>query len=235
MYKSLTPQIISVEPEPKGQAPAPSSGSFWLRLLHQPSTLAPVPPQQLPLLQRKVANLTSGLFKCWSLLRNNNMSTNVNIIKRSLQDSRYDSRHFSACDQGSHCVFLPRSAFFSRPGCLGLSMKNRVKSGFCEVINSSATSCDKSYKHNFILQCLHVHIRWESTHIGWRGTCSIGFISSYKIIAGVIYMLLALMPIEETVERRVRTDCLNFDVSLRIQIKKNKFQLQEESTGIIFL
>ena len=43
------------------------------------------------------------------------------------------------------------------------------------------------------------------------------------------------MPIEETVERRVRTDCLNFDVSLRIQIKKNKFQLQEESTGIIFL
>jgi len=28
------------------------------------------------------------------------------------------------------------------------------------------------------------------------------------------------MPIEETGETRVRTDCLNFDVSLRIQIKK---------------
>jgi len=33
-------------------------------------------------------------------------------------------------------------------------------------------------------------------------------------------MLLSLMPIEETGETRVRTDCLNFDVFLRIQIKK---------------
>jgi len=33
-------------------------------------------------------------------------------------------------------------------------------------------------------------------------------------------MLLPLMPIEETGETRVRTDCLNFDVSLCIQIKK---------------
>jgi len=37
------------------------------------------------------------------------------------------------------------------------------------------------------LQCLHAYIRWESTHIGWSRTCSIGFIFSYKIIARVIY------------------------------------------------
>jgi len=35
------------------------------------------------------------------------------------------------------------------------------------------------------------------------------------------------MPVEITDETRVRTDCLNFDVSLCIQIK-NKFQLEEE-------
>ena len=33
-------------------------------------------------------------------------------------------------------------------------------------------------------------------------------------------MLLSLMPIEETRETRVRTDCLNFNVSQCIQIKK---------------
>jgi len=47
--------------------------------------------------------------------------------------------------------------------------------------------------------------------------CSIVFISSYKINVDddVVYkMLLSLMPIEETGERRVRTDCLNFYVSL---------------------
>jgi len=33
-------------------------------------------------------------------------------------------------------------------------------------------------------------------------------------------MLLSLMPLEETGETRVRTDCLNFDDSLCIQIKK---------------
>jgi len=47
--------------------------------------------------------------------------------------------------------------------------------------------------------------------------CSIVFISSYKIIVDddvVHKMLLSLMPIEETSERRVRTDCLNFYVSL---------------------
>ena len=33
-------------------------------------------------------------------------------------------------------------------------------------------------------------------------------------------MLLCLMPVEATGEIRVRTDCLNFDVFLCIQIKK---------------
>jgi len=40
-------------------------------------------------------------------------------------------------------------------------------------------------------------------------------------------MLLSLMPIEETGETRVKTDCLNFVVSLSIQIK-NKFQLEKD-------
>jgi len=48
-----------------------------------------------------------------------------------------------------------------------------------------------------------------------------GFISSHKIIVEVIYIiLLFVMPVEETGETRVKTDCLNFNVSLCIQIKK---------------
>jgi len=56
-------------------------------------------------------------------------------------------------------------------------MKNRVKSVFFEVINSSAAQCVQQYKDNFTLQFLHAHI-------GWSRTCSIGFIFSYKIIVG---------------------------------------------------
>jgi len=61
-----------------------------------------------------------------------------------------------------------------------------------------------------------------------------GFTSSYKIIVGVIYIiLLCVTSIEVTSETRVRTDCLNFDVSLCIAYKlKNKFQLGEEGIGI---
>jgi len=40
---------------------------------------------------------------------------------------------------------------------------------------------------NRTLQCLHAHIRWESTHIRWSRTCSIGFIFSYNIIVRVTY------------------------------------------------
>jgi len=49
-------------------------------------------------------------------------------------------------------------------------------------------------------------------------------------------MILSQMPIEESGEIKVRTDCLNFDVFLSSVYKlKNKFQLEEEGTGIIFL
>jgi len=41
------------------------------------------------------------------------------------------------------------------------------------------------------------------------------------------------MPIEETGKTRVRTDCLNFDVCLCIQIKKLEFE--EEGTVDCFL
>jgi len=51
--------------------------------------------------------------------------------------------------------------------------------------------------------------------------CSIGLIFSYKINVGVIYIMLSsLMPLEETGETRVKTDCLNFDFPLCVQIKK---------------
>ena len=46
-------------------------------------------------------------------------------------------------------------------------------------------------------------------------------------------MLLSLMPFEETGKTRVRTNCLNFDVSLCIRILK-KIQLEEEGIGLIF-
>jgi len=42
------------------------------------------------------------------------------------------------------------------------------------------------------------------------------------------------MPIEEAYETKVMIDCLNFDVSLSMQIFK-KFQLDEKSIGIIYL
>ena len=46
-------------------------------------------------------------------------------------------------------------------------------------------------------------------------------------------MLLFLMPVEETGETRVRTDCFNFDVSLCIQIKTN-FNLRKKALGLYF-
>ena len=61
--------------------------------------------------------------------------------------------------QGSTAFFPHRSAFFSRPGCLGLNIKNRVKSGFFEVINSSATSVFNNTKITFYysacIACAH--------------------------------------------------------------------------------
>ena len=40
------------------------------------------------------------------------------------------------------------------------------------------------------------------------------------------------MPIEETVETRVRTDCLNFDVSLCIQVKKTNYNYRRNVLGL---
>jgi len=91
-------------------------------------------------LQRQVAKLSSGLFCCWSLLRNSTMAMNLQTITSS-----YGSRRFAACDQGSHWGFFSRrSAFSSRPGCLGLLTKNRVKSVFfwSDKITSNFTVFD---------------------------------------------------------------------------------------------
>ena len=77
-------------------------------------------------LQKQVVKLASGLVYWWSLSRNNNTAINLPTFT-----ANYGSRGLSACDQGSHCrVFPPRSGIFCRPGCLGLIMKNRVKSVF---------------------------------------------------------------------------------------------------------
>ena len=59
-----------------------------------------------------------GIVLYWSLLPKNNTAINLQTFT-----SNYGSRRFS----------------FSRPGCLGLVLKNRVKSGCFEVINSSAS------------------------------------------------------------------------------------------------
>jgi len=86
-------------------------------------------------------------------------------------------------------VFFHPDLFFLVDLWVYVIMKNRVISVFFEVVNSSATSICSiiQYKDNFALQCLHAHIRWESTNIGWSRACSIGFVFSYKIIVRLIY------------------------------------------------
>ena len=61
-------------------------------------------------LQRKVAKLASGLLYYGSLLSNNNTTINPQTLTSS-----YSSRCFSTCDHAGERLFLPRSAFFSRP------------------------------------------------------------------------------------------------------------------------
>jgi len=54
-------------------------------------------------------------------------------------------------------------------------MKNRVESGFFEVMNSSSTSmCSIIIKITLYYSvCMrNAHIGWERTHIGWSRTCS---------------------------------------------------------------
>jgi len=55
----------------------------------------------LPCLQKEVAKLANGLFYCWPLLHTNNTELNLQTFTSS-----YSSRRFSACDQGSYCVFF---------------------------------------------------------------------------------------------------------------------------------
>jgi len=59
-----------------------------------------------PLPAGKVAKLASGLFDCWSLLRNNSTAINPQTFTSS-----FSSRRFSACDQGSHCGFSTQICF----------------------------------------------------------------------------------------------------------------------------
>jgi len=114
--------------------------------------------------------------------------------------------------------------FFSRHACLGLIMKDHIKS----VTLRWWIDLDSNFSvlNNIKLTLHYAHIRWASAHTGWSRTCSIGFIFSYKIIVGVTYIIvLSLMAIYGTGETKVRTDCLKFGVSLCIQIKNEALGL----------
>ena len=68
-------------------------------------------------LQRQVTKLASGLFYCYSSLRNNNMATNLLMFTSS-----YDSRRFAACDQGHNEVrWRPGQAAILEPPFSNLS------------------------------------------------------------------------------------------------------------------
>jgi len=90
-----------------------------------------------PLTAEEGCETSERLFYCRSLLRNNNT-----VINPQMFTSSYGSRRFSECDRTELPLrgFTTQICFFSRPGCLGLIIKNRVKSVFFEVINWSATS-----------------------------------------------------------------------------------------------
>jgi len=51
--------------------------------------------------------------------------------------------------------FFPPRYVFSRPGCLGLITKNRVKSVFFEAINSSAASMFSKKDDFTVFSCEH--------------------------------------------------------------------------------
>jgi len=109
--------------------------------------------------------------------------------------------------------FSTQVRFFSRPGYLILITKTRVKSGLSEVINLSATSMSSinNKRYTTVFACAH-QVRTYVHRI--KQNVSNRFNILNKIIVGVIYkMLLSLTTTEETGETKVRTDCLNFDVS----------------------
>jgi len=66
-------------------------------------------------LQGRVANLASGLFYCWSLLRNNITAINLRNFSSS-----YGRRRFSALVHKAPTAFFSNQiCFVSRPGCQG--------------------------------------------------------------------------------------------------------------------
>jgi len=83
-------------------------------------------------------------------------------------------------------VFSTHICFFSRPVCLGYYEKSRDIWVFWSgklISNFNVFNNIKITLHYSV----YAHIRWESTHIRWSRTSSIGFIFSYKIIVRVIY------------------------------------------------
>ena len=93
-----------------------------------------------------------------------------------------------------------------------------IKISFLLVQNGAEETCKL---HKFFCQNSLYIVVVIRQYVGCCLSQGFGFISSCKIIVGVICMILmSLMPIEETGETRVRTDCLNFDSSHCIQIEK---------------
>jgi len=92
------------------------------------------PPDMLSA-SAQVTKLASGFLYSWSLLRNNNTAVNLQMFNSSCGNSVLPHVTRARTED-----FFHPDLFFSRPVCLGLIMKNRVKSVFSEVINSSATS-----------------------------------------------------------------------------------------------
>jgi len=86
-------------------------------------------------LQRLDAKLVSGLLYPWSLMRNNNTAFNLLICPLQVTVVGVLPHVTRALTEGFFCPDL----LFVDLG-VGLIMKNRVKSVFYEVINSSATS-----------------------------------------------------------------------------------------------
>jgi len=61
--------------------------------------------------QKEVGKLASGLFYCWCLFHNNNTALNLQTFTSSCS-----SRRFSACDQGSNCVFFTQNLLLVSDG-----------------------------------------------------------------------------------------------------------------------
>jgi len=171
--------------------------------------------QFAPLLAEAGCEACDRIVPPWSLLRKNITAINLQTFT-----SRYGSRRFSTCDQGYHCgVFTSRSAFFSRPWCSCLFMNvfnnTQVSLYYSVCMRTSGEKVRMSDEAERAQSISYLHIRSLS------GLC-------------IRIMLLALMPIEETAETRVRTDYLNFYVSQCRQIK-TQISFREEGIGIIFL